>query len=524
MWSRRWPELLLFSLSLGVRLLYWSRMPAEAMVPVDQVLESYLQALKDHFWEYLFYDHTQPPGMFLIHKVLLHLVGPGRAFVTWVPVPGFLLNSVAVVLVYSMARRVGAGRGFGWTMTMIYSLGLIPLELWHGGSTLDHYTVGLVACFAWAVMRRVAGSGFRQDGLVAITGAVLVLFQKVAFITTAVIILITTWLLEAPRARRWQRTAVALAGPLVVALALSAKNVLSVGSFLPSSLAGVNVAQFMWAAYGYDQDRLAAFARTSGAPDWYLWCYERAKRVEVMGPFYGTCYMQEGSPERAFDFIPLQACMEAHGERRVAQIVAADRARLSSRPYLRSFMVPEMSPRIAAEYSRISTHLFRIFVTRNPLLFLKQLLRTHYIYLVDGWRTLSLLLKDKSQQDIQLLPWLPWKEALLGASGLCGVLLLQGYLATYWLLLRLLWRWLPRWRRAEGGRRARSPAPLSTQERAMASAIAGVVVGSLAVNMACCENGRYFVQVSPYVIPLLALFTHVVMKGTLAAGAAPQSA
>ena len=262
-WCVRWrPELLLFVLSLGVRLFYWTHYPADAFLPSPTSWQGYLEALRQHFLEYLFYDHTQPPGLYLVHKLLLSLVGE-QAFVTWQPVPGFILNSGAMLLVYSMARQLGAQRMLSWVLTAIYSVGLIPLELWVSGSTLDNYTVGLVACLAWALMGRVTG-GYRQDILVAVTGGLSVLMQKVAFVVTPLLIVLTMWLLEGTAATRRKRTAVALTGPLLVTLVLMGKNLCSVGTYSPGSLAGVNVAQFMWAAHDYDVHKLREFARDAG--------------------------------------------------------------------------------------------------------------------------------------------------------------------------------------------------------------------------------------------------------------------
>ena len=185
-------------------------------------------------------------------------------------------------------------------------------------------------------------------------------------------------------------------------------------------------------------------------------------------------------------------------------------------------MVPEMSPRFAAEYSQVSTQLFGTFVRRKPFLLLKQMMRTQYIYFIDGWRSLPLLLKDRSNPGIHLVSWLPFGEGLLFVSGLCAVLLLQAYLATYWLLLRVLGSGLSRFRRGTRARGSRLSLALwlPEQERLALAVILGVLVTSGAFTMVCCENGRYFLQVTPYLIPLLASFLDAVVLEPVVLGEA----
>jgi hypothetical protein len=288
---------------------------------------------------------------------------------------------------------------------------------------------------------------------------------------------------------------------------LVGKNAVAYGVGAPSSLGGINQAVFVYAAKGYDAGRVYELAERAGAPAWYRWCFRKAQRVPTeLAPFYGLCYANEDVMVREFDFGPLHTYLEAEGPARLAAVVAADRGREATQPYLRSFLAGESSPRFAAEYSKVSERLFRALLRREPLAFLSQAARSHYIYMADGVRFSWLGARDR-----RLLPN-AWALELAVHAG--GVVLALAYLAMYGVGARLLIAGrLGRRRRASGeasGAEVRSGRVWlpEASDRGAAVLVLGALVTSAIFSTVCCENGRWFLQAVPYLVPLLACGLH----------------
>ena len=493
---RWWPVLLLLGVSVAVRLAVWVRLPDLHGGRSGTTIELYKEALRHHLWEYLFYEHTEPIGLSLVHAFLLRVFGDAGFSNAVMVVPAMLNGVICVLLIYAIARRLDAHPLIAWPICAVFSIALIPFEVWWYGWTLDHYTMVLVALFAWALVNRTLDPRPRYDVLTAIAGGLLLMIQKVASLVVPVMIVATAWLLRASNGSRIQRTAITLIGPLLIAAVLIGKNAIASGVYATSNLAGPNVAVFLYAANGYDFDRVYHFAERAGAPDWYRWCFQRAHALQpAWGPAYGACYLSDDETSGPYNFEPLQRYLAGHGEARLAQVVASDDRRFSERPYLRP-LVLETGSRLADEYGKISQHLYRTFLWKEPLAFLKQIVRSHYIYLVDGWRFFLSRMKER--------PWMPYAGLLLLASGLCFFILMQAYVATFLLGARLL---LMRWRRGAGA--------FGEADRGVLVLILGVLVLSGVFSLVCCENGRWFLQCTPYLLPLLACFLQeVLLRGS----------
>lgn len=494
-----WPLLVLIGLSVALRAAVWAGLPDLQESRAGLAMELYKEALRHHLWKFLLYEHTEPSGLSLVHAVLLRLFGDAGFSNGVMLVPAMVNGVLSVCLIYMIAHRLGAHPFITWPLCTIYSIGLIPFEVWWYGWTLDHYTIVLVAFFAWALVARTGHARLRYDVLAAVAGGLLVTIQKVACVVVPLMLVGTAWLLRRADGSRVRRTMIALVGPVCVAGVLIGKNALANRVYATSSLAGPNVAVFLYAAKGYSYDNVAAFAKRAGAPAWYQWCFKRAQVLQpAWGPAYGACYLSDDASAGPYDFGPVQQYLASHGEERLARLVAEDQQRLSERPYLQP-LVSEVGSRLSYEYGKVSQRMYRTLVWQEPLTFLKQVARTHYIYLMDGCRFLALFMKDR--------PWMPYAGVLLFASGLCVLTFMQAYVATYLLGARLLVRW---WRHGAGS--------LGEVDRGVIVLVLGVLVLSGVFSLVCCENGRWFLQSTPYLIPLVAYFVqHVVWPAPAAA-------
>ena len=98
---------------------------------------------------------------------------------------------------------------------------------------------------------------------------------------------------------------------------------------------------------------------------------------------------------------------------------------------------------------------------------------------------------------------MPYAGLLLLASGLSFFIFMQAYVATYLLAARLV---ISRW----GSKR-----PLTISDRGTIVLVLGVVVLSGVFSLVCCENGRWFLQCTPYLLPLLTCFLQeVLLRGS----------
>ena len=488
-----WPLWWLIGLSVAVRLAVWAALPDRWEGRTGADVDLYKIALRHHFWEYLVFEHTEPVGLNLLHAGVLALFGDAGFSNAVMLAPAMAAGVLTAIFTYATARRLGAPAALAVSVCAVYSLGLVPFEVWWRGWTLDHYTLGLVAFFAWALTGWVQDGRLRWSVLTAVAGGLLLLIQKVACVVVPTMVVAVAILLQPGRLSRVRRMAIALSGPLLVSAVLIGKNALAHGIFATSSLAGPNLAVFLYAAKGYDYDAVDAFAKQWNAPEWYRWCFQRARVHEAsLGPSYGSCFVPEDPTQGPYDFEPLIRQAASLGEVRLAQLVESDQQLFVERPYLQSFLAREVTPRFSAVYGSISQRLYRTLAWREPLVFIRQVVRSHYLYLVDGWRFLAFLARDQAG--------LPYRGLLLvGAAG-CFLLFMQGYLAAYLLGIRLL---LVRWRRRNGS--------FGDVDRGLAVMVIGTATASGVLSLVCCENGRWFLQCTPYLVPLVAfVFHHVV--------------
>jgi hypothetical protein len=147
----RSPVTWLVLVSLAIRLAIWLTLPSES--GAFSAGGPYLVALDQHFWEFVFFAHTKPPLTYFFHAALFKLCDQACFSANLIFLMDFLMDSIAVGLVYATSVKLGLPRVITWLVALVYSIELINFELWLSGGHPDHLTIFFVALFAWAVVR-----------------------------------------------------------------------------------------------------------------------------------------------------------------------------------------------------------------------------------------------------------------------------------------------------------------------------------------------------------------------------------
>ena len=170
----------------------------------------------------------------------------------------------------------------------------------------------------------------------------------------------------------------------------------------------------------------------------------------------------------------------------MARLVESDRVATAQTPWLLvgAYSRDGSTTRFALEYGKVAARVWRDFLWTHPLAAVLQLARAHFIYYVYGATFFG-----GDHYEPQLMPrpslvrWVGW---------MCAPLLLLGGLACYAVVLLA---GLPL--RFGAGRGHGAPGRLRL------ALAAGACGGALACNaLSCCENARFFVSLTPLVLPV----------------------
>ncbi|MBV9986463.1 MAG: hypothetical protein JO301_02215, partial [Chitinophagaceae bacterium] len=160
-------------IGLAARILVWLLLASPAPLSAYSGGQRlFFEALTRHFGDYTGFTSQIPPLTLYIIAGVFKIVGietalSMRVFTGLVGV----LDIVAVWMAYDAAIRSGAGRRAAFFASLLFSLALIPFELWREGMHYDHYTVFFTAFFAWALSRVFRRQDTGSGIVVSIAGA-----------------------------------------------------------------------------------------------------------------------------------------------------------------------------------------------------------------------------------------------------------------------------------------------------------------------------------------------------------------
>jgi hypothetical protein len=416
-----------------------------------------------------------------------------------------LFDAAAVALDYLTCVTLGIRRVFAWLISLVFSLELVPFELWLAGGHQDHYTIFFVAFFAWAMVNRWNSAGFRYDFLTALAGGLLIAQSSVAMVTVPFIVLIPISIHLWPKDRSLllKRMAIAASLPLIIAMGLSAKNLYNAGTFSTSSVGGQNMMQFVFTQRSGDLDAILLEEPVLEYHVWWRWCSNRAtERYGNVAALYGACFRSGDLEPTGYDFEPLYQELIREGRLDIARVVQFDIKTLEEKPWLFSGPVGESSTRFAAGYGRESTKVWINFALTRPGDFLRAGYHTHQVFLRHGKRHLENVFTPHYKRPSITAPLSSGFSLLLFATGLLSYVVLIGVVLVYLLKGRL--------RRLDWIRQLSQQAnfPIGL----ILLGIAYTLTAMLFSFFSCCENDRFFVQVIPYLIPLSAYLLDFVAR------------
>ena len=379
----------LFLASLGTRLIVSSGLPPDPLPPVS----SYPYALYNHFSSYFWYATLVPPLNYLLQAIPVFLLGPaGNAVSHGYLYLNFTLDIVASCLVFMSFRKLGLTYFMSLIIAMIFSLSLVPLELWRSNFPMahyDHYTPVLASLLAYFCVR------LAKDGMVkwVIAGAsaagslIILQLPTASYLVPALffcIAIIEVWSRRLT-SQRWLKIAALMVVPLLCILALISKSMVVNGIPSPSSKGGAAMMMFVQSAFKGNPSQVRQLAVESGAPDWYLWCYdnptippdtltENKQAWMQLARAFGICMPWSGQPGVSgkpwpFDFNPLYERFHGEGNETISHWIALDRYDSLNRPYLSMGVSPELSSRWIGIYGRVSLRAGIHLLKTQPLLY-----------------------------------------------------------------------------------------------------------------------------------------------------------
>ena len=137
--------LIVFILGLFMRFIHWIYFGNDIIsFPVDGERSLYYLALKDHFFEYIYFYHTKPIGIPIFDYLSVSIFGSiekGHFLLV------SLLDSLAPAFILAVLLGLNLPRIFSLVIVSIWSLGLISWEFWRWGGHYDHFNVFLFSFY-----------------------------------------------------------------------------------------------------------------------------------------------------------------------------------------------------------------------------------------------------------------------------------------------------------------------------------------------------------------------------------------
>ena len=242
--------------------------------PVGTDNSLYYVALKDHFFEYIYYYHTKPVGIPLSDYLSLIIFGSfskGHFLIV------SLLDSAAPAFILSVLLRLKLPRLYSLLIVSTWSLGLISWEYWRWDGHYDHFNVFLFSLYGWAFYNSYKSSKMSKNLIFGISSGLLILFNS--FAPFIVVFTLLSW---GPRLMfREKRLLMARSLiPLMVFLIAGGKNYIQFGVPTTSTISGQAMMQFVAIELDHHtksnfnkQNLFEEFVLQNEYPEWWLWCF-----------------------------------------------------------------------------------------------------------------------------------------------------------------------------------------------------------------------------------------------------------
>jgi hypothetical protein len=514
------PILLLTTIGILLRVVVYLLLPpAKEILEYQEGDKLFFSALMDHFPEYLRFTSQIPPATFVINAALLTFLGVAttlhiRAFLLLV----FLLDIIAINLLFRASKKMESNEGLSFVIMLLFSIVLIPFELWRMGMHYDHFTLFFTAFFAWSLVKLIREDGKWQNCLlVSVTGGLLVSQSAANSIIAPVSVLLILFFVHIPKKQYGKfllQSVLSVFLPVLILFMISKKNQTTGNESLTSNKGGPAMMMVVQKAYHYDVAKVRAAIQSSGAPEWYIWTYDHAT-IPIdpvtrkgydgwinLSQAFGICYVDTPSVSNApwsFNFHPLLNHLREQQLGTMIKSVETDSAIAVTKPWLFAGYSPELAPGWIGIYGDVSKKIFLHTLLQNPFGMMKAFLAQHAVFALYGplfpYNTTQTKRSFLAHAALRTLPDpLPLEILFVPATLLFAVTAFITFLMVLLNIPWFLWRLFI-------SNKSNSKQPLFNSFTLLSIPVLGV-----ALVFSCLvggENDRYFMQAAPYIVILM---------------------
>lgn len=490
-------------------------LPPAADAELTPTVIAYFSALRDHFAEYLWTTTNRPPLTYVINATFGGIFGPSILYGARVDLLlSFAANTLGGLAVFLAARRAGAAAKIALGVGFVFSLGVIPFELWRVGRHYDHHTLPLVALFVLSAVCLATARRTRDGVLAGVAGGLLVAQSPTNLYVAPAVLAAALMLRRRDPLGTLRRGGLVLATfallpPLAVGGAIVAKNLAEARLPATGNQAGSSVMIFIHDALR-DQGRAAALVRRAPVPDWFRWCYEERvlppgtegdQAWDILARSFGICFpwQEPGSDSWPFDVAVLEQVLRREGAHEVAELLARDARDMRERQYLFAGYSPEQSLRWTGQYGQNATIVARQMLLDHPTEGIATATRVAAQYGSRGPLLPLRALAPQSENGMRTVQ-LPWSAE--AALRICAAMFAAVMLVGHWGLIPLLVI-----------AHVRPHIRLRVQRRiAVLLAVPMLLLGA-SFTLAAWDVDRYFMQSTPYVAVSAALILTMLTSG-----------
>lgn len=510
-----WREWLfaLLSLSLLSRLVvYLALPPTEPYTSLHPSVPLYFDDLQNHFWDYIRFTASKPPMPHILNALVVKVAGARLAYESRLfLVQLSLLDITALGLIFHAAIMLRIRNTIAFTGVLLYSLTLIPFELWRGSYFYDQMTTFFTAFFAYAIVRCLLSEKRRFVLLLAISGALLV-FQSAVNLPvipmTMAILSGYKYFTGLPGKIVLRRLSAALLGIALVTAVCRLKNSGRGETTITSNEGGAALMMVVQKSLGYDTEAVRRLIQDSHVPAWYLWCYDHpsspvdGKGVpyegwETLARAFGICSPWTTLKDHSwpFDFTILDAYLAGTGQTEFLPTVRADMRDMQEHRHLFAGFAHEFEPRWTGVYGSVSYKVALNGLRTNPLGFLKAFKDLQFLFAHYGPYFPRTVMNEMPPGSVPAIRFFDFVTTVFG--WILGV----AYHGLYIFLIAASGWMIHLGRR---GPQADMKLFLTGIAPALILSVPLICLSVIFSTLVGGENDRYFIQIYPYLVLLTA--------------------
>jgi hypothetical protein len=473
---------------------------------------AYVEALNNHFLEFLWIDGIKPPVVYIIQSSLIQLFGE-EAFLNRTSTFYFVgaVNSVGLYLLFRTAVLSGARPWLSVIAITGLAVALGQFSFWRLGAHYDHLSFATTALFLWAAARFLRTPNLKVALLLGIAGMIVVLHNTV-FAAVIPVALTFAWLASLAKGKRlnvlpW---VLVILLPVLSGLGWSAKIYATKGVFAPSTLGGMAKMLVTLRTVDRDTGALLDTARALDMPDWWIWCFENAipfgspdetgVNVQIILAKSAAAGMCTGvtlfeDDQWPLDFDGLRASMEPFGNPAVLTAIDADILDTTTNRLQQVGFSGVLKLHWTELYTVYGSELHDAHRSKNWGLYLKTYLKLAEVYAISEGPRFPDMVKP-SLGDVR---GSVAGRAMTGATFTFGTVM---QIVSPLLLLFSVWRLGPGLVRCfwKHSRMAKDEGKFPLETLLCAALLVQFV---LFVTLVGEENGRYYIYALPYSVLLV---------------------